>query len=229
MSAEVRLFGPVSVVVGERRLGPRDFGGRKSKQVLEILALSESRLVSKDQLAASLWNDNAPQDAEGCLEHYVSLLRRQLRVGSDPGPAIVLTEQGGYRLDADHVWVDIAAFDAIERACAGSDDRSLVESALALMRGDLLEDEPYADWALEARNRYHQRQLRLLCRAGELALHERDFDAALDWGRTAAAIDALNEASHRCLMLAHYARGERAEALRVFADLSRALIEAVGG
>jgi DNA-binding SARP family transcriptional activator len=228
VSAEVRLFGTVSLVIGERAFGPRDFGGRKSKQVLEILALGENRYVSKDYLTALLWNENPPQDSEGCLEHYVSLLRRQLRVTRDPGPSIILTEHGGYRLDAEHVWVDVAAFNAIDRACADSDDRSLLESALALMRGDLLEDEPYADWAVKARDHYRQRQLRLLGSAGEIALRERDFDAAVACAREAAAIDALNESSHRCLMLAHYARGERAAALRVFADLSRALVEEVG-
>jgi len=228
VSAEVRLFGPVSVVIGERRLGPRDFGGRKAKQVLEILALSQGRVVSKDQLTSALWNEDAPRDAHGCLEHYVSLLRRQLRVRGEPGSAIVLTEHRGYRLAAEGVWVDVAAFDALDGAWAGGEDRSLVEGALALMPGELLEDEPYADWALAARNHYGQRRLELVCRAGEMALQERDFDAALRWGRTGAAIDVMNEASHRCLMLAHYARGERAKALRVFADISRALVEELG-
>jgi DNA-binding SARP family transcriptional activator len=50
VSTELRLFGPLSVIVNDRRLGPRDFGGRKAKQVLEILALSQGRLVSKDRL-----------------------------------------------------------------------------------------------------------------------------------------------------------------------------------
>ena len=227
MSAELRMFGPMSVVVGDRRLGPRDFGGRKAKQVLEILAL-ENRLVSKDQLAASLWDDSAPRDAEGCLEHYVSLLRRQLRTGRGRGPAIVRTEPGGYRLDSEHVWIDVAAVDAIEATCGDSADRALVESALALMRGDLLEDEPFAEWALPARSRYRERKVRLACAAGDLALRERDFDAAVDWAQTAAATDALNEASHRCLMLAHYARGERGAALRTFAALQRALVDEMG-
>lgn len=228
MSTELRLFGPVSVIINDRRLGPRDFGGRKAKQILEILALSQGRLVSKDKLIHSLWNDDTPQDVAGCLEHYVSLLRRQLRVGNEPGPAIVLTEHRGYRLAADGVWVDVSAFDALDGACGTAADRPLVESALALMPAELLEDEPYADWAITARSHYGQRRLELLGTAADLALHDRDFGAAARWSRAAVGVDALNEASHRCLMLAHYARGDRVEALRVFADLSRALVDELG-
>ena len=37
-TVEARLFGPIEVAAGGRRLGPRDLGGPKAKQVLESLA-----------------------------------------------------------------------------------------------------------------------------------------------------------------------------------------------
>ena len=33
----VRLFGPIAVEIDDRTLGPRDLGGIKPKQLLEIL------------------------------------------------------------------------------------------------------------------------------------------------------------------------------------------------
>ena len=186
-------------------------------------------MVTKDRLAAALWGDNPPRDYDGCLEHYVSLLRRQLRTYSEPGAVMVMTEHRGYRLAAEQVWVDITAFDALERMCAGNNDnRVLIERALSLIGGELLEDEPYAEWALEPRSRYRQHQLRLMRAAAELALGQRDLDGALRWAQSACAIDGFNEASHRLLMLAHYGRGERTEALRVFADLSASLRSEAG-
>ncbi len=49
--AAVGLFGPLSVEVDERRLGPRDFGGLKPKQVVEVLLVQRGRAVPKDEIA----------------------------------------------------------------------------------------------------------------------------------------------------------------------------------
>jgi hypothetical protein len=47
----IHLFGSLLLELGERRLGPRDFGGVKPKQVLEILLAARGRPVPKDRLA----------------------------------------------------------------------------------------------------------------------------------------------------------------------------------
>ena len=91
MPTEVRVFGSVHVTVDGRRLTAKDFGGRKPKQLLEILVLSSGRYVSKDQLAHLLWGDALPQNASGSLEHYVSVLRRRLSPVGRTGSAATAT------------------------------------------------------------------------------------------------------------------------------------------
>ena len=49
-----RLFGPIEVAAGGRRLGPRDLGGPKAKQVLELLLVARGHNVTKDRLADQL-------------------------------------------------------------------------------------------------------------------------------------------------------------------------------
>jgi DNA-binding SARP family transcriptional activator len=225
---EIRLFGELSVTAGSLLLGPRGFGGRKPKQVLEILALNHGQVVSKDRLAQLLWDDDAPRDYEGCLEHYVSLLRRRLRGNARTQAPIVLTGHRGYRLADEPVWLDIAAFEELDRRSNDGIERSLIEQALAVARGELLQDEPYAPWALEARHRYRHRQRELATRAAELAVADGDLDAAVGWARIATGIDPMDEASHRMLMIAHYARGERTQALQVFSGLARVLRDDAG-
>lgn len=55
-----RLFGPIEVAAGGRRLGPRDLGGPKAKQVLELLLVARGHNVTKDRLADQLWGEALP-------------------------------------------------------------------------------------------------------------------------------------------------------------------------
>lgn len=74
----VRLFGQLKIKWDDRRLGPRDLGGVKPKQVLEILLAARDHPVPKDRLADQLWGDAQPKDPSAAIETYVSVLRRRL-------------------------------------------------------------------------------------------------------------------------------------------------------
>ncbi len=228
MTTQVFVFGSLRVVVDGRRLTARDFGGRKPKQLLEILVLSSGRYVPKDQLAHLLWGDDLPHSASGSLEHYVSLLRRRLVPERGGGPGVIVTGHGGYRFDPSDAWVDLTQFDELFDQASAAPDRGTMEQALALARDDLLEDEPYACWALTARSAHVQRRLQLHVAAGELALVDGDLGAAVAHARSAVAIDDLHEAGVRLLMTALYRGGEQAEALRAFGRLRRSLVDDVG-
>jgi hypothetical protein len=51
---------PIDVAAGGRRLGPRDLGGPKAKQVLELLLVARGHNVTKDRLADQLWGEALP-------------------------------------------------------------------------------------------------------------------------------------------------------------------------
>lgn len=228
MTTQVFVFGSLRVVVDGHELGARDFGGRKPKQLLEILVLNSGRFVPKDLLAHLLWGDALPNSASGSLEHYVSLLRRRLSPERAAAPGVIVTGHGGYRFDPTDAWVDLTQFDQLVDQASTVSDRGAMEQALALVRGDLLEDEPYACWALTARSAHVQRRLQLHVAAGQLALADGDLGSAVSHGRSALALDELHEAGVRLLMSALYRGGEQAEALRVFGRLRRTLADDVG-
>ena len=228
MRAEVRVFGSICVTTDGRTLGARDFGGRKPKQLLEILVLSGGRHVAKERLAHLLWGEELPLSAAGALEHYVSVLRRRLDPSAARGTSLVVTDHGGYRFDASRAWVDLTEFDALYDAAIASSDRPAMERALQLATGDLLEDEPYSDWAQGARRDNHQQRLRLHVAAGELALAEGDDASAAKHAKAALSLDGLDEAAVRLLMTASYRVGEQSRALRTFEQFRRALALDVG-
>ena len=74
----VQLFGSLTISAGGRRLGPRDLGGLKPKQLLVALLLARGRCIPKARLAELLWGDARPRDPSATLENYVSVLRRRL-------------------------------------------------------------------------------------------------------------------------------------------------------
>jgi SARP family transcriptional regulator, regulator of embCAB operon len=109
----IRLFGPISIGVGERTLGPRDFGGTRPKQVLEILLAARGGIVSVDRIAELLWGENQPGNAPACVQTFVSGLRRHL--SRDPGCAreLVVTERGAYRFAIEQADIDLDRFDRL--------------------------------------------------------------------------------------------------------------------
>jgi DNA-binding SARP family transcriptional activator len=222
----VRLFGRLNVECAGRTLGSRDFGGIKPRQILEILLLSRGHAVPKDRLADLLWGELLPQNVSGALETYVSVLRRHLCPEGRNGHAVIVTEPEAYRLAADLVDVDLDRFDALLADAAnsnGNSPRSYLESAIELARGDVLEDEPYADWVMPARELYQERRLRALTDAGEAALGEADYEAALAHAAAAIQLDSVNEPAYRTMMLAYNALDRPQDALRTFERCRREL------
>src|ERR1700759_1170995 len=114
----VRMFGPIELDIAGTTLGPRDFGGTKPKQLLEILLLGQDRLVTKDRLADLLWGDRLPQRGAPTIETYVSVLRRQLGDRGGQAARLILTERGGYRLAHDRVMTDCERYTTLLRCAA---------------------------------------------------------------------------------------------------------------
>ena len=210
------MFGPLSIERRMGSLGPRDLGGTRPKQVLEILLAARGHLVPTDRLAELLWGDERPRSVAGSLQTFVSVLRRHLTSDSERAREFVVTEPEAYRFATELVELDLDRFDELlERSAHEPTDRArqALEQALDLVRGDVLEDEPYATWAVDLRGSYQGRVLGARLDAADAALAERDFPAALAQTEAAVALDRFSERAHRSEMLALYALGRTHEAL----------------
>ena len=221
----IRLFGALDIEQGGRRLGPGDLGGARPKQVLEILLAARGHRVPTDRIAELLWGEERPKDVAASIQTFVSVLRRHLVVDREHARELVVTEQEAYRFATDLVELDLDRFDQLlersSREPTRQARRSLAQ-ALALVRGEVLEDEPYALWADDLRGSYQGRVLGARLEAADCALAERDFDDALVHSEAAVALDRFSERAHRTAMLALYALGRQHDALaryRMFRSL----------
>jgi DNA-binding SARP family transcriptional activator len=227
----IRLFGPLSIDDGERTLGPGDLGGVRPKQVLEILLTARGHLVTIDRLAESVWGPERPQNVAGSLQTFVSTLRRHLTPDRARARELVVTENEAYRFATELVSFDLDRFDELlERSGREPTDRTRasLEEALGLVRGDVLEDEPYAAWALDVRGGYQGRVLGARLDAADAALAQLDFGPALAHAEAAAALDRFSERAYRTEMLALYALDRSHEALSRYREFRMRLDDDLG-
>ena len=227
----IRLFGSLTVKDGGRTLGARDLGGSRPKQVLEILLAARGHRVPTDRLADLLWGPEPPQNAAGSIQTFVSVLRRHLTSDRERARELVVTEAEAYRFATELIDLDLDRFDELlERSAREPTQRARrdLEQALALVRGEVLEDEPYSTWALELRRTYQGRVLGAHLEAADAALAELDHAAALAHAEAAAALDRFAERAHRTAMLALYALGRQHEALQTYRRFRAQLDEELG-
>jgi DNA-binding SARP family transcriptional activator len=157
MAMRVEVLGPLRVRGTLGELGVRDFRGVKPKQILQLLAIERGHTVPKERLAELLWQDAMPRNHLATLETYVSVLRHALDAEATPRTSVVLTDRGGYRLDTERVQVDLDDFDRAVEVASRAEAHSALDAlkrGLSLVRGVVLEDEPYADWAQATREVY---------------------------------------------------------------------------
>ncbi|MER7443871.1 AfsR/SARP family transcriptional regulator [Micromonospora avicenniae] len=226
---EIQLFGSTRVRSGAAALSGRDFGGVKPRQILALLALRGA--LPKDELAELLWFGRPPANHVATLESYVSVLRRRLDPRGSARRSVILTRNGGYRLDGDRVSVDVARFDALLAAAAGrgpSQALPPLRAALTLVNEPLLVDEPSAGWAVDARERYRKRIVDALLGTATHTLAVGDAPAALEFATRALRWDPLAERGWYLRIAAHKADGDRAAALGAYDECRRLLGQELG-
>jgi DNA-binding SARP family transcriptional activator len=227
----IRLFGSLSIDDGACRLGPRDLGGARPKQILEILLAARGHVVPTDRLAELVWGDQRPRNVASSLQTFVSMLRRHLAADRERARALVVTEPEAYRFATELVALDLDRFDELLERSAHEPThlaRRSLEQALTLVRGEVMEDEPYATWAMDLRGSYQGRVLGAHLDAAEAALAELDFAPALAHADAAAQLDGFSERAQRYQMLALYALGRAHEALSSYRDFRKRLDAELG-
>jgi YVTN family beta-propeller protein len=224
------LLGPLEVRDRSRVIA---LGGRQQRAVLAMLLLRANEAVSRDLLVEGIWAERPPKSAGHIIESYVSRLRRTL--AANGRTAEILTQPHGYALRVDAARLDLRRFEhlvsegraRLEAGEAAGASHSL-ESALRLFRGPPLDDLasfPFAD--SEVRRVEELRLAALEGRIEALLASGRDGDLIAELS-VLAEEHPFMEGFHGQLMRALYGAGRQAEALAVYRDLRRRLVDELG-
>lgn len=185
------------------------------------------------ELATALWGDQLPRTWEGSLRVVISKLRTVLADAGHPGPTILATG-GCYDTRLGDAWIDVeVAANAVDQA-EGSWRRGDVATtwseatvAAGILRRPLLPGEDHA-WVDALRTRLNELAVRALDLLVQVYRERGEHTLAIAVGRDLVALEPFREASHRHLMRAHLAAGDRAEAVRVHQRLRELLAEELG-
>lgn len=223
---EIRILGPLEVRHGEE---PLSLPGGRAQALLALLAIRADTVVSTDRLIDQLWGESPPPTARTKLHGLVSALRKRLAASGES--ELIKTHPPGYALAVDTLAVDAHRFRRMveqARQSAPAEKAETLRLALDLWRGPALSDFVYEPFA--------QAEIMTLEELRLQALEER-IDADLALGRHGdlvaelqrlVAENPLRERLAGLLMLAMYRGGRQADALAVYRDTRRYLVEELG-
>ncbi|MEV4163530.1 AfsR/SARP family transcriptional regulator [Nonomuraea dietziae] len=221
---EFRILGPLGIAKNGIEL--RVPAG-KPRLLLAVLLCHPNEPVSTDRLVDVLWGEEPPKSAGDNLRVYVSQLRKLL---GDAGR--IVRGPYGYALTVGPGELDAGRFEELLTAARGCGDPVMagvfLRQALALWRGRALADVEQVDPIAATALRLEERRA---------AAAEDAVEADLALGRDAEAVAELRglvqeyplrERLRAQLMLALYRSGRQVEALAVYQETRKVLVDELG-
>jgi len=217
----IKALGRIRVDSREGPLGGNWLQQRPG-QILKFLICERDRVVQAEEIAEALW-PNSGRQALSSVRHFIHGLRDKLEPGRSGrgGSTFVVTVRGGYALNRRHVRIDADLFTEAVRSGLGAAERGEVDQgaellgfAMSLYRGDLLEDEPYAEWAMPERDRLRAMATDSLRALGRLALAKGDHEGAAKHLERLAEFEPFDSDVHKELLRVMIAAGRRSDAQR---------------
>ena len=231
---EFRVLGAIEVWESGKRLA---VGGGRQRALLAALLLRPNEVVSTDRLIDDLWGERPPETAATALHGFVSQLRKVLEPdrGTGAAPSILVTRSPGYSLRVEPGQIDAHRFEQLSeegRAALAADDPGdagkRLREALGLWRGTALAEVADQPFARGEALRLEELRLRTV---------EDRIEADMELGMIAALVpeleslvarEPLREQLYGQLMRALYASGRQAEALDVYQQARRTLVDGLG-
>jgi DNA-binding SARP family transcriptional activator len=230
MDIEVRLLGPLDVVVGGQQLLMRS---AKLRILLASLLVEPGRLVPVARLVEAIWGSDVPDNPRRALQLCVTRLRTFL---AEPGAgAVIVTGADGYRADVPAECVDVKRFHGLlaraDRAADRSDhagEWAALAAATRLWRGEALADVPSDVLHREYGHHLGEQRLRALERRIDLSLRDGRHEETVDELVELTAAHPLREKLWAQLITALDRSGRRADALTSYHLMRRQLAEELG-
>src|SRR5207248_2926742 len=147
----------------------------------------------------------------------------------------IVTVRGGYAINRRHVRIDADLFteavrDGLGALEAQDTDKTvqMLELAMSLYRGDFLEDEPYAEWAMPERDRLRMMAHDSLSALARIALAQGEQAAAIAHLDRLAELEPYDSDVQRELLRVLLSAGRRSQAMRRYSTFRARLRKEFG-
>ncbi|MEV4252302.1 BTAD domain-containing putative transcriptional regulator [Spirillospora sp. NPDC049652] len=227
----VSLLGEVEAQIAGR---PLPLGGPHRISLLALLALRAGSVVPVSELIEALWDGAPPRSALANVHGHVSALRNAIKAGGSPAAPdrVLVTRPPGYLLDPVLCQTDLGLFEELrEQAWSTRADPAasagLYAKALACWRGPALLGVDSAFLRRHAEHLEHRR-MQTVCDLAEARLELGLHDTVALELRPLVDAHPYDERLRAVLMLALYRGSRQAEALTVYREGRRALVQDLG-
>ena len=199
---------------------------QKSRHLLEILATSNEP-VGIAKIVEELWPQQNQKQAMNSFYFTLHQIRKVLG-----NKDFIRYEQKRCWLDTDHYFTDIQEFFILEKR--GEDARiqgdmdacvAFFERASDLYRGSFLEDECLDGLLGSEKYRIERKLYLFFLRYGFILLQNGNARKCVEVLQKVTENEFYQEEIYRMLMVAHYTLGNRANALKIYQELERDLIQ----
>ena len=222
---DIRCFGSFELYRQGKLITPDMIQRRKTLTLLKILLIRDGHAVPRDALVEFLWPEADPRAGANRLYVLVHALRRLIEPEQqdhrwthicNDGDHYYFNAEAPYRLDIEEFRKHVALGRRSEsegNMAAGID---AYERSVSLYRGDLLEEEPYAEWCWGEREHFREEYLDVLRKLAAFYLEQGPAEKGIELYRLALRNDPLREEMHRGLMRGLWAAGRRNEAMNQY-------------
>ena len=211
----LKLLGGFQVHKGKRLVAAEQWKREKSRQMLQALALNREKGISKEQLSMYFWPNADESTANNNFKVTLSALNQVLEPDrpSKESPVFVIRSGDRYQLNPQiQIYLDFDEFEQLALSPALQDRQQAVE----LYKGRLLEGEPLQEFFMPEVQYFHRLFLDSLDKVTEAAIHEKDFEKALELSNSIVRQEPLLETGYQYQMRIYHKSGNTAMLRKVY-------------
>jgi len=209
-SIRIELLGGFRVIVDGQAVHEGAWTGRRSRELVQLLVLSDGHRLLRDQAIDSLWPHLGAQAAAANLRKAAHYARQALGIRE----AVVLRAGWVSLLPVHRVETDVEEFERAVTSALDAGDPEACTAAASVYGGDLLPGSLYEEWTQMPRRELRARYVRLL-------------QGSAQWERL-AELEPTDEGAYQELMREALARGSRHAAIRWYGRLRTTLARELG-
>lgn len=206
--------------------------GRKARILLAFLLLNAQKPIHKDVIGNQFWQHCSTNAARNSLNVSIYSIRKCFKKIL-PDEAFILYSMEKYALnpelslttDVDNFYKHWKMGKELEQRNEFLKSIPFYEKAIALYRGDFMEDMVYEEWIESQRDHIKEAYLYMLDRLSLWAFEQKDYDTAIKYGEQALLKDNCLENIHQRLMICFFQKGNRIKAIQQFQKCKKTLYE----
>ncbi len=237
---EVRMFGNLSLTLGERTISCTVNRAKRVWMLLAYLLHHRDRVVSSDELLGLIRNEEKESaNPAGALKTAMHRVRATLDLlGEGKGHDLLLFRGGGYTWNPEvTLKIDKEEFEALIGEAVHASDESgenasevseLLVKAVSLYGGEFCSMQSSEPWVIPAAAYYQNLYTEAISRAIPYLEKGGRYEEGITLCRAAIAIDPYTESFYQLLMRCLIAADKRQEVITLYEEMSRLLLSTFG-